>query len=194
VRDEDDFDYYDLDACHLVREWARQASRYRKARIELADARRDYEKAKVDRKLKTAEARRDYEKSQESCEQVVAEIDRDVRRNPTKYGVEKITEGSVEKTVLLQRDYRRAQDAVIDARYEMNACAAKDEPIDERHAMDVCEADVKALEQRKDALQDRVKLEINGLYAAPKEPDDPEVAEKVKAVERKMAFGGKKAR
>lgn len=132
----DEFALFDLDANRLDEEWVNQPRLYLKYALRLADLRRDHEKAKAGREL------------------VAAELDQSIRRDPTKYGLEKCTEASVERTVLLQDDYQRADASVRRAKYEM----------------DVTQAMVETLDHRKKALENLVYLWGASYFAEPTAP------------------------
>lgn len=129
-------DLFDIDPNALDDEWIHQSRYYLEAATSLADARYRHEKAKS------------------SLELVVAELDRDVRLHPDKYGVSKITEGTVEKTIILQKPYQKATTEVITA----------------KHTMDIWAAKVHALEHKKSALENMVKLRLNEYYSEPIAP------------------------
>ncbi len=137
MKQEDDPEIFRIDQNTLDKEWISQPRFYHKYAIMLADARRIYEQAKADKEL------------------VSAELDREVRLNPTKFGVTKITEGVVEQTIILQREYRKAHDACIDA----------------KHEVDVVQAHVDTLDHRKKALEDLVKLFLADYFSKPKDPE-----------------------
>ena len=101
-----------------------------------------------------AEGRRDYEQAKVDLELTKAELDRDIRRNPTRFGLEKVTETVVEQTVIWQIQHKNAQKTVLDA----------------RHTMDVLQAVVTALENKKKSLELAVQLWAMSYFAEPKIP------------------------
>ena len=99
----------------------------------------------------------------------VAETAQGVRRNPAAYGIDKVTEKAVEEIVTIR--CREAEQKVIDA----------------KHALDVQQAMIDALDQRKHALEDLVKLRLAAYYADPKMPAGIHPDEVKKAMDRKPA-------
>lgn len=126
-------DFFEIDPEKLDEQWFRFAREYFDLACQLADARADYERAK---------ARRDV---------VVAELDRDIRADPDTFGVAKITEPVVEKTVLLQKKYHQADKDVIIT----------------KHSVDIMHAAVEAMDAKKKGLENAVQLRLAGYYAEP---------------------------
>lgn len=154
---------FDLDASRLDTEWLEQPKIYHEYALALADAKADFERAKNIRDL------------------IYAELDRDIRLDPSSFSVTTgsrgITEGAIEKTVLLQPEHQKAVEAVILA----------------KHKVDRLTADVDALDHRKRALESLVQLEARDYFSAPRAP----VGAGGKAVkERKAdkAFGTRKSK
>ena len=127
---------FDVDLRNLDREWARHPKQYHHYRMCLADARAEHELAKANRDL------------------VAAELSLEIRREPARFGLVKITEDTVEKTVLIQKRYREAQDQVINT----------------RHAVDVLEGMASALEHKKKALEMEVQLFLADYFSEPRNP------------------------
>ncbi len=125
---------FDLDKDRLDEEWVEQPKLYHQQAEKLADARAEWERAKAERDV------------------VTAEIDQDVRSNPAKYGMEKITEGAVEKKIVLQSRFSKANEKVIQA----------------KHAVDVIQAMIDALDHRKKALESLVQLHLANYFSSPK--------------------------
>lgn len=103
-----------------------------------------------------AEARKDLDNAEEALSLVKAELDKKIRANPSKFGLEKITEPVVVATILTQDKYKTAIKEVVDARFEKN----------------VADGAVKAFEQRKTALENLVKLHGQSYFAGPSIPRD----------------------
>lgn len=101
-------------------------------------------------------ARRDADLAKEELEMVKAELDKDIRTNPDKYGIAKITEGVVTNTILLQLEYKEASEKYINAKYEQEMS---------RYA-------AQAISDRKDALENLVKLHGMQYFAGPSTPRD----------------------
>ena len=114
-----------------------------------------------------AKIRRQFEMAKADRDVTVAETAQGVRRNPAVYGVDKVTEKAVEEIVTIKS--REAEQKVIDA----------------KHALDVQQAMIDALDQRKHALEDLVKLRLAAYYADPKMPSGIHPDEVKKAMDRK---------
>lgn len=101
-----------------------------------------------------AELRAQLDSAKENLDLVKAELDKNVRSNPDKFGIEKITEAVVTATIITHPDYKKANDMFLQSKFEL----------------DVANAAVKAMEQRKDALENLVKLFGLQYFAGPKVP------------------------
>lgn len=99
-----------------------------------------------------AKARGDLDRAEAELKVVKAEIDRKIRDNPTKYNLaEKPTEASITSTVFLQRDHKQAQSKVIALQEKVNLLYGL----------------VQALDHRKAALENMVKLHGQSYFATP---------------------------
>ncbi len=86
-----------------------------------------------------------------------AELDKAIRTTPESFGITgKITEETVKSTILLQADYIAANHAYIEASYEA----------------EMAKGAVRAFDQRKDALENMVRLHGQSYFAGPKVPHD----------------------
>ena len=103
-----------------------------------------------------AEMRKRLDAAKEQLDLVRAELDKDIRMNPDKYEISKITETVVSNTIITQPEYREANKEMIDAKFEV----------------DIAMAAVRAFDQRKDALENLVKLHGQQYFAGPKVPRD----------------------
>lgn len=81
-----------------------------------------------------------------------ANIELSIRKEPERYGISKITESAVQSTILLQEEYQKLSQEYIEAKYENNIALAA----------------VRALDQKKMALENLVKLLQASYFAAPK--------------------------
>jgi len=104
--------------------------------------------------LSDAQKTRDYIK--EKLEVKRSELDKDIRQNPEKYGVPKITESVVANTILSLDDYRKVGQEVIEATYEYN----------------MLQNAINALEHKKRALENLVRLWLGSYFSGPIEPRD----------------------
>ncbi len=104
-----------------------------------------------------ASAERDMTRMKEKQSVVRAELDRDIRLNPDKFGIDsKVTEAVIMSTILLNQKYKDVSGDLIDAQYEFA----------------MTKGAVQAVQQRKDALQDLVRLHGQKYFAGPNIPRD----------------------
>ena len=85
-----------------------------------------------------------------------AQIEMKVRGDPEGYGVTKVTESAIQSIILQQPEYQLVAKEYIDARYEY----------------DVATAAVRAIDQRKTALENLVRLLLGAYFAGPQAPRD----------------------
>ncbi len=130
----DEFDFFDLDKYALDNEWMNQPKLYFKYALKLADAREAFERAKAERDV------------------VEAELDKDIRLHPQNYDMAKVREASVQQTILLQVQYKEANNDVIVA----------------KHEVDVLQAVIDALDHRKRALENLVSLHAAQYFSEPR--------------------------
>ena len=147
---------FDLDKNRLDEEWENQPRLYHKYAELLADARADYDYAKA------------------ACDDQEAETSLRVRKNPEDYGLDKTTEDVVKKTTEIQKEYRKAKEAVIVA----------------KHKVEKLDAIVRALDHRKRALENLVSLRLANYYAEPVAPK--EAREDMRERIRRKQFSGKR--
>lgn len=103
-----------------------------------------------------AQMRKDVDLKKENIEITKAEVDKEIRQNPEKFNIEKVTDASVAANVLSTPKYKKANQEYIEAKYEL----------------DMAVAAVSAMNQRKDALENLVKLHGQQYFAGPKVPRD----------------------
>lgn len=103
-----------------------------------------------------AQARMDLDKAKEALDVVKAELDAAIRKEPDKYKIEKITEAVVGNTIILQPKYKETNERYLKAKYEA----------------DIAQGAVNAVNQRKDALENLVRLYGQQYFAGPKMPRD----------------------
>lgn len=115
----------EIDDKQLDREWVLQPRLYFRLACDLADARKEYERAKANRDL------------------VYAEQDHQVRLHPSNYGVDKVTETAIKSAVLKSKAYATADEDVANAKHEVDILAAAVEAVEHRK---------KALENRVSLL------------------------------------------
>lgn len=104
-----------------------------------------------------ASMRRKADEEKQKLDVVRAEIDRDAREDPEKFQITgKLTEGAITSAVLTNSKYREAFQSYLNAKYEM----------------DMAQGAVRAFEQRKEALENLVKLNGQEYFAGPRVPRD----------------------
>jgi hypothetical protein len=113
-----------------------------------------------------ADARRELAQAKAELEVEEAELEMAIRSRPDRFGLEKLTEATVKATVVNQEEYQAAKAKVIEA----------------QHEVDVLDAALDAIDDRKHALQDLVKLLLSDYYGDPKAP--AEAKEKMDLVEK----------
>ena len=103
-----------------------------------------------------ADTKRKADLAKERLEVVRASIDTEIRKDPEKFGISKVTEGAIQAAIVMNAEYQVASTELIDARYEQDMA---------RYAM-------QAISDRKDALENLVRLHAAQYFAGPKIPRD----------------------
>jgi len=103
-----------------------------------------------------ADCREDMEKARDQVELIKAQLDRDIRANPDHYEISKVTETLVQSTITVQDDYQQAQEEYLRTKKEHDLA---------RYACT-------AIEQRKAALENLVKLHGQSYFSGPSAPRD----------------------
>lgn len=103
-----------------------------------------------------ADAQKRRDQLKERLEVIKAELDRAIRESPTKYALENVKEASIAATILLQPGYKGAVDDLTEANYELN----------------MVQSAVRALDHKRSALENEVKLWLGSYFSGPKEPRD----------------------
>lgn len=103
---------------------------------------------------KLAELREKRDLVKEELELTRAELDREIRESPEDFGLEKINNDVVANTILTVEDYQKGSKKLIRTNYEVNVMAGI----------------VQAVEQRKQALENLVKLHGQQYFAGPAVP------------------------
>jgi len=85
-----------------------------------------------------------------------AEVSRRIRKNPEAHGMEKQTERAVELAVALDREIRELNDQLIDAKEEL----------------ELLQAASRAIDHKRDALENLVRLHAASYFAGPTTPRD----------------------
>lgn len=83
-----------------------------------------------------------------------AKIEMEIRADSTNFGLAKPTEAGIQSTILLQNEYSKLMREYSEARYEY----------------EIAVATVRAVDQRKTALENLVRLLIASYFAGPEAP------------------------
>jgi hypothetical protein len=103
-----------------------------------------------------AETKKAMDEAKERLDFIKAKLEMDIRANPENYGLSKVTESAIASTILLQPEYQEASKKYIEARYENDVAATA----------------VRAIDQKKTALENLVKLLSVSYFAGPSAPRD----------------------
>jgi len=102
----------------------------------------------------SVEARMELDKAKEDLGIVKAEIDLKIRQDPEAFGITKITESAIQSAIILDTTFGLANEKCLQASYEF----------------DMAQGAVRAVDQRKQALENLVKLHGLQYFAGPKIP------------------------
>lgn len=130
----EDYSFVEIDKDNLVEEIVNQPKFYFTYARRLAEARKDYDYAKANK------------------EAVYADLDYKIRNSPEDYGLEKVTEGAVKAAIPDEKEYKKAEQKVIDAKHEVG----------------MLEAVVATLEHRKRMLEKLVDLHGQNYFSTPR--------------------------
>lgn len=138
-------DFHKVNKYRLDREWMIQPRMYRYYADKAAEAKSRLSHAKTEKEV------------------TEADIQDKIRKNPKKYGIERVTDKAIGCTVILQPEYQKAAKRVIRAQYELN----------------ILDVALSTLDHRKTCLENLVKLFLSGYFAKPKVPKgaDAEIEE-----------------
>jgi hypothetical protein len=103
-----------------------------------------------------AQARMELDQAKQALDIIRAGLDKDIRELPKQYGIEKVTDKAVESTIITLTEYQEAFQEYLDTKYEA----------------DMAQGSVQAFQQRKDALQELVRLHGQSYFAGPSIPRD----------------------
>jgi hypothetical protein len=104
-----------------------------------------------------AKAEKEVSRLKRKLKVTAATLDKDIRTNPSDYKITvKLTEEVVKNAVLCDEEYQEIELELIEANYELS----------------MIEGAVESIKQRKDALQDLVRLHGQQYFAGPSVPRD----------------------
>ncbi len=98
----------------------------------------------------------EMDRTKERMEIVKADLDSQIRNNPKDFGLPKVTESAIQGAVTLQPKYKKAVEQYHEVKYEYGVAMAA----------------VNAIDQRKSALENLVKLLCASYFAGPQTPRD----------------------
>lgn len=104
---------------------------------------------------KLAKLKKALEVAKVESDLIRADLDKDIRINPNKHNIPesvKITEAVVNSAILQSNEYKVSQEKVINLKYQV----------------DVCTSAVTAVVQRKEALENEVRLHGQSYFSTPK--------------------------
>ena len=115
-----------------------------------------------------AEAMLNRDLAKEDLDKTRADLESKIRKDPKNYDIERSTDSVIQSVITKQEEYQKMAEAYIRAKYELSVVTAM----------------VRAIEHKKDALQNLVKLWCAGYYATPKvsHEEGGDVEEKVEGV------------
>jgi len=102
-----------------------------------------------------ADARRELAQAKADLEVTESELKRAVREDPGRFGIAKVTEDAIKSAVPVTDEYQAARQKVIDC----------------QHEVDVLDAALEAIDDRRHALEDLVRLFLADYYGKPKAPE-----------------------
>ena len=127
---------FDLDPNRLDTSWLNHPREYHQQAERLAEAEDTFARAKAARDV------------------VKAELDTAIRKDPTSFGLPKVTDEGVKNTIIVQARMQVAETSVLDAKNKMAHIAAI----------------VDALEHKKKAMEMLVQLESRDYFSHPRAP------------------------
>jgi len=104
-----------------------------------------------------AQMRKEVDEAKQNLDIKDAEVDRKIRETPEAYGIEgKVTEGAIKSAKLTEDEFQEAQKHYLEVKFEM----------------DMAQGAVNAFSQRKDALENMVRLYGQQYFSGPRVPRD----------------------
>lgn len=153
------FEVPDIDLNRLDEEWIQQP----RIRSQCADL--------------VAEAKRDVEIASKEFEEAKAEVGKDIRTNYLAYGLEKCTDSAVKELVPLQKEYKEALMAWIDAKYKLDKLTGRSI----------------AVNDRKHSLENLVELRLADYFGDPR-PRSENGRKAIEHIKQEKAFERMKRR
>ena len=116
------------------------------------------------------EARKGYDLAKENLDVVKAELDKEIRSNPEKFKLAKATESAILSAILTHPRYKEASERLIEAKYNLS----------------MYQTAANAIDAKKAALENLVKLHGQQYFAGPKVPHDLSVERQKMHTQKKV--------
>jgi len=122
-----------------------------------------------------ADLQLEVERTKERIEIVKAELDKSIRSAPDSYDIPKVSESAITNTILLQPQYQKAKEAYRKL----------------KHELDYAWAASNAIDSKKSALENLVKLHGQQYFAGPKMPRELRREREIKQEDANRGVGNK---
>lgn len=103
-----------------------------------------------------SEMKREVEQAKEKLDIIRADLDKKIRIAPEKFGIVKLTESVISSTIITQEEFKTGNEEFLEVAYEAN----------------MAQGALRALEGKKAALENLVKLHGQQYFAGPSVPRD----------------------
>lgn len=133
-------------------EWLEQSNLFYKYSSALSDAMQERNQAKLE-----------SEQAKESLEKVKAELLLQIRKNPDFYGLDKVTDTTVDACIKLQEEYQEALENLNQAKKRLN---------EKQNFVNQLYSCTQTMEQRKASLEALSSLFKMQYFSTPNEPQD----------------------
>lgn len=115
------------------------------------------------------------ERAKERIEIVKAELDKEIRADPDLFEIPKVSESAITNTILLQSEYQEAKGTYLNL----------------KHELDYAWAASNAIDSKKSALENLVKLHGQQYFAGPKMPRELRKEREIKQEDANRGVGNK---
>ena len=104
----------------------------------------------------SAQAKMELDRAKMELDIATASLDLEIRKNPEKFGLPKVTEGAIVSIIAMQESWKKVNEKYFEAKYNQSVMADA----------------MRAISDRKDALENLVRLHGQQYFAGPKVPRD----------------------
>jgi hypothetical protein len=161
-------DILSIDETLLDEEWIKQPKLFYKHACRLAETRTRVDDIKNQLEIQKTEV-----------ENVKAHLDMSIRNNPEEYNISgKVTEAAIKNVVSVQPECKRAIDVYNELQKEL---------IQAKNDSDVLQALVSALDHKKTALENLVKLHGQNYFSTPRMPQQEQSREFIEETLKRKA-------